>query len=620
MDSACVSLLQVLHIYYAEPPKLGLHIITDTSLVIDKNIVVSQVSQPFSQHCSCGASFLFTYTISVDCFQEHCGAIISSVLHFSSLESGVNINISVIGIHIYLSMWEASNIDLLFSNCWLQTSLFVVVSAKSGAQVHLHISSSQIESYFNISDATAILENCTVFSTQARKDKSLINASNSTVIVNSLEVQMSHGGGFLLVFAGNTSILHSKFTNCALATVLIIVSKGASLFTDNCIFASNDGQLIAVENSSTAIVNNTVFQDNNVFGNSSNITFDLVRAIVDGIIVLENSHFVNNVVQTGAALGIIKSIGIIENSHFKNNTAGKSGALHVEFSRMIRINKSMFEDNRGAGVAIFDSSNIFISSSWFYNNSIGGGLFVHSKDKNTHNKIDKNKIKQLSESLYSSKYPINSNQGILFFSVHNCTFTNNFADFGGAISAVNMSLMLTKSTFTNNSVLIHLPHPGGHGSAVYLESSSTTISGCVFVGNLGISAGAIAARNKITPHNETLFITNSTFQANKVAHLAGAIFSELHTTIQASSFIENIATIGGAINMYSANITDCYFEANRANEWGGAIHIEPGSHVTISHTNFFLNEAPSAGAIDAGNNVSLSCDHCSFHGNKAGLR
>ncbi len=43
VDSGCASLLQVLYRHYAEPPKLGLQITTDTSLVIDKNIVVSFV-------------------------------------------------------------------------------------------------------------------------------------------------------------------------------------------------------------------------------------------------------------------------------------------------------------------------------------------------------------------------------------------------------------------------------------------------------------------------------------------------------------------------------------------------------------------------------------------------
>ncbi len=41
MDSACFSLLQVLSLYYGKPPTKGLAIITDKSLQINENVMVS---------------------------------------------------------------------------------------------------------------------------------------------------------------------------------------------------------------------------------------------------------------------------------------------------------------------------------------------------------------------------------------------------------------------------------------------------------------------------------------------------------------------------------------------------------------------------------------------------
>ncbi len=46
MDSACFSFLHVVHLYHAKPPEMGLGIVTDKSIIIDPNIVVSAHKQP----------------------------------------------------------------------------------------------------------------------------------------------------------------------------------------------------------------------------------------------------------------------------------------------------------------------------------------------------------------------------------------------------------------------------------------------------------------------------------------------------------------------------------------------------------------------------------------------
>ncbi len=52
VDSACSSMLHVLKLYYAEPPTIGLKIMTDKSLVIDKRLMVSLLIVFCSQQSS----------------------------------------------------------------------------------------------------------------------------------------------------------------------------------------------------------------------------------------------------------------------------------------------------------------------------------------------------------------------------------------------------------------------------------------------------------------------------------------------------------------------------------------------------------------------------------------
>ncbi len=50
LDSACLSLPHVLHLYYAEPPTMALQIKTDKSLIIDAPVLVSPTLPFHSSH------------------------------------------------------------------------------------------------------------------------------------------------------------------------------------------------------------------------------------------------------------------------------------------------------------------------------------------------------------------------------------------------------------------------------------------------------------------------------------------------------------------------------------------------------------------------------------------
>ncbi len=438
----------------------------------------------------------------------------------------------------------------------------------------LHISGSQIGSDIRINDSNVILENCTLLESKVPTRHVLIDAINSTVIMKSLHIEMFQGGCFLQVTKGKAHIEDSEFINCTSGAGVLINIVDASLLTiDNCTYALNDGRLVNLGSSSIGTLSNSIFESNTVTRSSAFI-YHLARAHKGSTLIANNSYFFNYTVQAGATIGVDNSVGVIDNSSFIRNTAPAFGVVSVRFSKMLMVSRSNFLHNNCRGVIANDSKTIFISASFFDGNSVAGQV-------------------------------------------------GQAAGVGGAILAIYVSLNLDKSVFLNNSASHSDTYPAVSGGAVFLhygsskitdckfESNTATVGGalraefvlldidsCVFVNNEGIGAtgfgGAIAVTTSNSSANDTLFITNSTFQGNKATMSGGAISSDIHTIIRASTFTANNGGSGGAISCGDAFITDSHFDTNRANNRGGALSALYGPHI-ISHTTFTFNVALRGG-------------------------
>ncbi len=422
-----------------------------------------------------------------------------------------------------------------------------------------------------------------------------------------------------------------------------------------------------LQNDSTGILTISLFESNKVNYKSIKSDIHLVGADKGSLILVQSSKFVSNSVKKGALLAIIESISIIKDSDFISNTGtGDYGVVHTEFCGMMRIYSSTFVHNSCGGVTVFESSDIAISSSLFSNNSeqYGTGVFLVSEHDVMRDKIGDICVRKKEEQTHNfqqkrhrilSVHNLEQLQAKQNATIDNCTFINNSAEVGGAICAINMTLTLANSFFTNNlAALVVSSVPSGVGGAVELVHCITSISGCIFDGNTashgggvcmennsqveihssvfannngtwrGIGfGGAVAVLSTNTVDNQTLSIVNSTFQQNKASIAGGAIYSAARKTkIRHCSFTGNNVTLGtgGAVAMHFASVSHSSFESNSASLQGGALQVLPGSKVTISHCNFTLNEASAGGAICGCDNGSLSCFHCYFYGNKAGFR
>jgi CSLREA domain-containing protein/uncharacterized repeat protein (TIGR01451 family) len=177
------------------------------------------------------------------------------------------------------------------------------------------------------------------------------------------------------------------------------------------------------------------------------------------------------------------------------------------------------------------------------------------------------------------------NEGDL--TVDNCTFTGNFAGFGGAISNFEGSVIVNNSTFTDNVALV--------GGAIDNDLGSMTINKSSFTENQAEFGGAISNSN-------TLNIENSTFNANYSVEAGGAIETTSGTLIMINSTISGNTSDGDAGGLSQCDcdpgesvLTNVTITDNRASS------TETGSGVGGGISNFGSNPMTLYNTIVAGN-------------------
>ena len=148
------------------------------------------------------------------------------------------------------------------------------------------------------------------------------------------------------------------------------------------------------------------------------------------------------------------------------------------------------------------------------------------------------------------------------------------------------------------------------GGGLLLDSSSPTITNCLFIGNSAdVDGGGVFAFN-----SQASFI-NCTFQENQASLAGGGVASlESDLILTHSIFISNSAPDGGGVHVNNASITmsNCDFELNEA-ILGGALSMLGGQTAIIGCT-FNQNSAEDSGsAIDSISQAEIAS--CSFWGN-----
>lgn len=394
-----------------------------------------------------------------------------------------------------------------------------------------------------------------------------------------------------------------------------------STFTGNYVKATGtgsssyaNGQGGAIYNAGTMTLNSsTSFEGNGVknygstdLGNPATVVTNQGGAIYNSgtISTIDGSTFTSNKASnTGGAIYNSGTISTIDASTFTSNTVSNyGGAIYNNGSSKLTINNSIFTGNsanlEGGGIYNFTNCELAVNNSTFTENNAG-----------------------------SRAGAINNSNGIL--TVSGSTFTNNYADSGGAIYNYinnNNTFTVSTSTFTGNGINTQGTVTTDddvvttvNGGAIYNENGKLTVSNSTFTGNKATDyGGAIynsGTLNIIDDNKTTSFTGNQAGGTSNALYLAGGIVNLNASAAGLITFGDKITSsaIGNAINI---NKTDLGFVSggevifnntvsdSSINLYSGTLTLgATGSALTttyLSNVNLSLN----AGILNLQNNLT----------------
>ena len=432
----------------------------------------------------------------------------------------------------------------------------------------------------------------------------------------------------------NIKIVNYNFTNNT-----AVVSGGAIFvnFTSNncsvidCNFIGNRIYEYNEESLGGAIdwrgANGTVI-NSNFTGNHAFKGGAIFVGTEQGITNITNSTFIENSAHdNGGAIDMNASSVHLNKTIFKDNTALRGGAVFVgEKGSDNYIYNSTFENNKaiseheneeaygGAINWLSAAGNILYSN--FTNNyaDYGGAIYLNGKSNNT--LMDHIIFKGNNATKNGGALDWNSQNGQLF----NCSFISNYAGEYGA--ALCREVEATGGNGRDN--VFEYNHAGKSGAALaWMGSVGIKIVNYTFNYNTANVAGAAIY---IASESHNCSIINSTFTGNEILNETGghggAIYAiAQNTSVENTNFTENKAYYGGAIFVGSAggstNITDSQFIRNSAVNDGGAVYLT-SSYTVLNRTTFINNTAINGGAINAAGTGEVNqVYNSSFDGNRA---
>ena len=469
-----------------------------------------------------------------------------------------------------------------------------------------------------------------------------IDGKGHTIDAKNLGRIFSIGEGFTVTLT-NATLINGKAT------------EGGAIYNDGSLTLSDvklsdnaaDSYGGAVFNNGELVVSDSVFDSNDVL-NRGSASVDYGGAAIynwyDGVLTVSGSNFTNNIknYKNGDRLvGAVATIGdaTISDSCFVNNAGRWGGAISAS----------------GYLIAGDDVNTLTVSGSTFKENGglYGAGIFVAGSDFTVSDCVfDKN------TAFGKGNMTPNNNNGAAIVvtdtgkditgAITGSNFTNNKAQYGGAIYICEGNIAISDSLFVNNSADVE----GGAidiGSAI--NNPVVTVENSKFVNNTATSiGGAIINNGKLVVDNsafednaanyyggaifnwDDLQVTNSAFDGNdilvrniramdNVDHGGAAIYNWKNgkLDISKSNFTNNIKNykngdrlVGAVATIGDATISDSYF-VNNSGRWGGALSVMGGesssatNFIDIDGTKFVNNSALYGGAMFVwGSNYSIS--------------
>ena len=395
-----------------------------------------------------------------------------------------------------------------------------------------------------------------------------------------------------------------------------------SVYTYNTNFINNTAATMggAVFNNGTLTIQKCIVDNNDITKRTSSDSEDYGGAAIynwyDSTLFIKNSTISNNLKNykngdyvVGAVTSLGKTI-ISQNSYFVNNSGRWGGAITTSGSSLpgkkvneLSISDSTFSKNGGLyGAGIFiQGSKFSITSCVFDSNTASGKGNMTPNDNNGAAIEVTNTDKAITGTIYKS------------------TFTNNKAQYGGAIDICAGTIKITNSKFINNSADVE-------GGAIDINALNgnpkVTISGSKFINNSAPLGGAILNIKDLTVKGST-FINNT---PNTIFNWVGAggnlnlnirTFTDLQNAIGlvtgTLTLNQNVAMTAKEAADFTNGITinkditiDGKGHTIDARDLGRIFSIGEGFTVTLTNATLINGKADKGGAIYNDGSLTLS--------------
>ena len=497
-----------------------------------------------------------------------------------------------------------------------------------------------------------------------------IDGKGHTISAEDLGRIFSIGEGFTVTLT-NATLINGK------------ADKGGAIYNDGSLTLSDvklsdnaaDGYGGAVFNNGELVVSDSVFDSNDVL-NRGSASVDYGGAAIynwyDGTLTVSGSNFTNNIknYKNGDRLvGAVATIGdaTISDSYFVNNAGRWGGAISAS----------------GYLIAGDDVNTLTVSGSTFKENGglYGAGIFVAGSDFTVSDCVfDKN------TAFGKGNMTPNNNNGAAIVvtdtgkditgAITGSNFTNNKAQYGGAIYICEGNIAISDSLFENNSADVE-------GGAIDIDSAINnpvvTVENSKFVNNtpqaihnskelhlgietftdlqnaIGLVDGILTLDSDIAMTDDeaanfvngviinkniridgkghtidaknlgrifeidggfTVTLTNATL-TNGNATVGGAIYNFGNLDLVYVNFVNNTAKYGGAIMNYAYGLVldDSTFTNNTA-KIGGAIYNSADCFV-VGNSTFANNTATSNGGVIFNYGIGFVVGNSTFVNNSA---
>ena len=395
-----------------------------------------------------------------------------------------------------------------------------------------------------------------------------------------------------------------------------------SVYAYNTNFINNTAATMggAVFNNGTLTIQKCIVDNNDITKRTSSDSEDYGGAAIynwyDSTLFIKNSTISNNLKNykngdyvVGAVTSLGKTI-ISQNSYFVNNSGRWGGAITTSGSSLpgkkvneLSISDSTFSKNGGLyGAGIFiQGSKFSITSCVFDSNTASGKGNMTPNDNN------------------GAAIEVTNTDKSITGTISKSTFTNNKAQYGGAIDICAGTIKITNSKFINNSADVE-------GGAIDINTLNgnpkVTISGSKFINNSAPLGGAILNIKDLTVKGST-FINNT---PNTIFNGVGAggnlnlnirTFTDLQNAIGlvtgTLTLNQNIAMTAKEAANFTNGITinkditiDGKGHTIDAKNLGRIFSIGEGFTVTLTNATLINGKAAEGGAIYNDGSLTLS--------------